>query len=613
MTQTSASGISPGPARTRPAKSWIAFIAIITVGAGSLRPTPSQAPKTDALAGLWGVEAIVGSQASGELTIDSRGGSWQARLAGYQVSVTVDRDQLRFTLPGNGGEFRGWVDKNTHVIRGQWIQPRGQILQNRYATPVELRPLAPSVWKGQIVPLEQRISVYANITASPQGELNAVLINPEFNFFRNRVFAVSRDGGKVHLDAKGWKLEGTYNEKTDTLSLQVADFLPPFQLSRRTNNAPGFYPRTPDDNTAYHYRTPIEEGDGWATARLTDEGLDESPIHELMDQILNAGGTNAALSIHSLLIARHGRLVLEEYFHGYDGHRPHDMRSASKTFAPVLVGLAREHGSKLMPQSQVYPAFSHYKSFDNWDARKSTVTLRDIMTMTAGNACNDNDDDSPGNEDRMQQASSDWYKYTLDLPMLRSPGGENAVYCSGDLNLVGGVVANNTGRWLPELFEEDLARPLEFGQYHLNLMPDGEAYMGGGAYLLPRDELKLGQLFLDGGVWHGKRILNRTWVEESISMHSKFDPQYSLGQEHEYGYGWHINYLKGRGQTYRAIAAQGNGGQFVVVIPSLDLVIGINGGAYGQFSSWYKWELELIPRFIIPAAEHPAKSATQIE
>ena len=590
----------------------VLFIGVLALRLASVAQTPGETPKKDALAGLWGAEATVGSQASGELRIDARMGSWQAAMAGYQVNVTVDGDQLRFALPADGGEFRGSLNKVTHVIRGQWIQPRGRILQNSYATPVELHPLAPSVWSGQIVPLAQRISVYADVTASAGGELTAVLVNPEFNFFRKRVFIVTRDGSKIHFDAKGWTLDGTYDEKSDTLSLQLADFLPPFQFSRRTNNAPGYYPRSTGDQAAvFRYLPPIQTGDGWATASLGQEGLDERPIRDLINQILAAAPTDSSMSIHSLLIARHGRLVLEEYFHGYDGARQHDMRSAAKTFAPVLVGLATEHGSMLTPNSPVYPLFSRYKSFENWDARKAAITLRDIMTMTAGNACNDNDDDSPGNEDRMQQSSRDWYKYTLDLPMLGSPGSASAVYCSGDLNLVGGVVASATGRWLPDIFEEGLARPLQFGRYYLNLMPDGQAYMGGGAHLLPRDELKLGQLFLDGGVWHGKRVLNREWVEESMSMHSKFDARYSMGHVHEYGYGWHINYLNTNGKTYRAVAAQGNGGQFIVVLPSLDLVIGINGGAYGEFSSWYNWELELIPRFIIPAVIHEPRAAAE--
>lgn len=126
--------------------------------------------------------------------------------------------------------------------------------------------------------------------------------------------------------------------------------------------------------------------------------------------------------------------------------------------------------------------------------------------------------------------------------------------------------------------------------------------MGGGAYLRPRDQLKLGQLFLGGAIWNGKRILSKEWVRESTSSHSRFAAAYSLGQEHEYGYGWHIHNLKSGGRTFHVLAAEGNGGQFVIVLPDLDLVVGITGGSYGEFDKWYRWELELVPQFIIPAA-----------
>lgn len=228
--------------------------------------------------------------------------------------------------------------------------------------------------------------------------------------------------------------------------------------------------------------------------------------------------------------------------------------------------------------------------------------------MSAGNACDDNDDDSPGNEDRMQSdpAHKDWYKYTLDLPIRTNPGGHDAIYCSGDLNLVGGVVAASTGTWLPDFFDQYLARPLQFGRYYLNLMPDGQAYMGGGAYIRPRDELKLGQLFLNSGSWNGHQIVATSWVRQSIASHTAFDPRYSLGQRHEYGFGWHINFLKSGDKTYRVYAAGGNGGQFIIVVPDLDLVIGINGGSYGQFDRWYRWELELVPQYIIGAVKRRA-------
>ena len=125
--------------------------------------------------------------------------------------------------------------------------------------------------------------------------------------------------------------------------------------------------------------------------------------------------------------------------------------------------------------------------------------------------------------------------------------------------------------------------------------------MSGGAYLLPRDQLKLGQLYLAGGVWNGHQVIPKDWVTESTTPHAHFAKDRSLGQDHGYGYGWHLHKLESKGKAYQVFAAEGNGGQLVIVIPALDLVVGINGGAYGEFAQWYRWELALVPESILPA------------
>jgi hypothetical protein len=212
-------------------------------------------------------------------------------------------------------------------------------------------------------------------------------------------------------------MDGTYDEKSDVLSLRLVDFMPPFQFTRRKGrDAVGFFPRISPEGEGYVYRKPITENDGWATASLADAGLDQKLIFALVEKILGANLADNSAYIQSLLIARHGKLVLEEYFYGFDKERTHDMRSASKTFAPVLVGIARDHGAKLDPDTPVYALFRQYKEFANWDERKRSITLRHIMTMTAGNACDDNDDSSPGNEDHIQnqREQPDWYKFALD-------------------------------------------------------------------------------------------------------------------------------------------------------------------------------------------------------
>ncbi|MGA9333320.1 MAG: serine hydrolase, partial [Rudaea sp.] len=230
------------------------------------------------------------------------------------------------------------------------------------------------------------------------------------------------------------------------------------------------------------------------------------------------------------------------------------------------------------------------------DARKRAITVANLMSMTSGLACNDSDDKSPGNEDAMQSQHKqpDWYRYTLDLPMARAPGADAAVYCSAGINLLGGVISHATGRWLPQLFHDWIAKPLQISDYHINLMPDGNAYLAGGIRMRPRDLLKLGQLYLDGGVWQGRRVIDAAWVAQSTARHSQF------AAGHRYGYAWHLHTFTVNGHPYREYAAEGNGGQFVIVVPELDLTVAITAGNYGEFGTWYPFQ-QWVPHYIIPA------------
>jgi hypothetical protein len=338
------------------ARNGLFFVLALTVA--SIPPTVlSQTSGLDPLTGVWGAEVRFGMPVQGELTLDGREGVWRSSIAGFRVAAETNGSDIRFTLPGNIAEFRGNRDTASNTVRGEWIQPGGEILDPQYASPIEFHSIAPSVWRGTVVPLDQRISLYIFIS-SKDGKMTATISNPEANFFRRRVYTVTRDQSQVYLEANGKKIEGTLDEKAGTLSLQLVNWLPRFQFSHRTaNDAVGFYPRTPSDSNAWSYRKPLPDNDGWATASMQAEGLDEAPIAELIHRILSADPAGTSLNIQSLLIARHGHLVLEEYFHGFDEDRVHDMRSAGKTFAPVLVGLAKQHGAKLTPQTPIYPTF----------------------------------------------------------------------------------------------------------------------------------------------------------------------------------------------------------------------------------------------------------------
>lgn len=207
---------------------------------------------------------------------------------------------------------------------------------------------------------------------------------------------------------------------------------------------------------------------------------------------------------------------MEEYFHGYHREMTHDSRSAGKSLTSALLGIAIRKGALASVDQLLYPLFGGVEAFANPDPRKARMTVRHLITMSSGFDCDDDDYETPGNEDTMQSQTEqpDWYRYTLDLPMVREPGAAG-VYCTAGINLIGGVLRNVTGTSLPRFFHEEFAAPLDISYYQMNLSPTYTGYMGGGIRLLPRDFLKLGQLYLDGGVWNGRRIVSEEWVRGS--------------------------------------------------------------------------------------------------
>jgi CubicO group peptidase (beta-lactamase class C family) len=359
-------------------------------------------------------------------------------------------------------------------------------------------------------------------------------------------------------------------------------------------------------------------GDGWRTAPARDLGLDEEALTRIVRDIAAADPTARPPSlIHSMLVAYRGRLVLEEYFHGYGRETPHDTRSAGKTFASVMLGAAMMHGVRISPATRVYELLSGLGPFAHPDPRQREITLGHLMSHSAGLACNDNDEASPGNEGTMQSqtAQPDWWKYTLDLPIAFAPGSRYA-YCSANTNLVGGALTFATGTWLPRYFEENVARPLQFGRRHWNLAANGEGYLGGGAFLRPRDLLKIGQLWLNGGSWNGRRIVPASWIAESTRPRIEISPATTGYSEAEFGnyYGrgvdgwaWHPGSLTVEGRTVPTYAATGNGGQVVLVVPEYELAVVFTGGNYRQGGVWTRWGQQIVGDRLIPAIRRPGR------
>jgi CubicO group peptidase (beta-lactamase class C family) len=298
--------------------------------------------------------------------------------------------------------------------------------------------------------------------------------------------------------------------------------------------------------------------------------------------------------VHAVLIARHGKLVLEEYFHGEDRRHAHDTRSAAKSITSTLIGAAIHAKRGVTLGSPVYAIMNGGRFPDTIEARKRRITLEHLLSMSSGIDCDDGDDKSPGNESAVtdQTDEPDYYRLILRLGTIREPG-EKAVYCSINPHLAGGVLKNASGSSLPDLFSELVARPLGLDSYYLPLTPTRDVYMGGGVRLTARAFAKFGQMYLDSGVWKGKRILDASYIAKAGA------PKYAMSGI-RYGLGWWVTDYPFRGETIQGYFAGGNGGQVVMVIPKLDMVVTIYGANYQDAVSLVP-QREYVPQFILPA------------
>ena len=554
------------------------------------------------LAGLWAAKLRFGPDIRGPLTIERAAGGWRAEIAGVSSNARVLGDTISCDLPDGRGAFRGLMAPGRRRIVGHWIQATTVSSGSRYASPVTLARLGGAErWRGDIDPLADEFTMYLKVEPSADGSMRAFLKNPERNIGRfTRIAALERAGDVVRLlaaPANGKKgdvlAEGVLRDGVLSIPLRGGTY--DFQ-HLDANAASDFYPRSrPGIGSAYAYRAPPPLDDGWPVVTPEEVGLSRAALETFVRAIIDMPiDSLSSLEIHGVLIARHGKLVLEDYFHGEHRDKPHDTRSAAKSLTATLLGAAIQAGVPLSARSPVYQVMNGGSFPADLEPRKRALTLEHLLTMSSGFDCDDADPNSPGSEDVVTQQTDerDWWKVTLGLKMIREPG-ERAVYCSVNPNLIGGVLQRAAGRPLPELFHALIAEPLAIRRYWMNLTPTGDAFMGGGVRFLPRDFMKLGQLMMNGGTWGGRRVVSTEWAKRATS------PLVSFGSQ-QYGYLWWVMEYPYQGRTLQAFYAGGNGGQVVMGIPELDLVVAFYGGNYSD-PVMFRTQQRLVPEYVLPA------------
>jgi CubicO group peptidase (beta-lactamase class C family) len=304
----------------------------------------------------------------------------------------------------------------------------------------------------------------------------------------------------------------------------------------------------------------------WPTASPESQGLSGSVLEYYSSR--SASGYYG--QVHSLLVIRHGRLVHEAYFSGYDREQLHAVYSVTKTVTCALIGIALSRGWLSALDEKVLAFFPQYPQPLPADDRKAAMNLRHLLTMQAGLRWDEQSAsvDSPQNSLFRLYDAPDWYRYMLDQPMA-GPPGEAFCYNSGASILLGGVLQRATGRSAAAIAATELFAPLAIGRQQWDEGSPGVSNTGWGLWLRPRDMAKFGELLLRGGSWKGTEVVPPAWVREMFMNRVEL--------EYDYGYGYQIWMLplemNPAINRYEIKIAWGYGGQFIFIVPALDMVV----------------------------------------
>ena len=340
----------------------------------------------------------------------------------------------------------------------------------------------------------------------------------------------------------------------------------------------------------YIYQEPEEIDDGWETSSLTMEGLDSSKIKDMIYSIVN----KQYKGIHSVLLVKNGKLVLEEYFYGYHRERIHALHSVSKSITSILVGIAIDQ--KMIPDvnKKVYKFFPDYID-TRWVGEKYDITLEHVLTMSSGIDWDERSKpltDSRNDIVALIYYSDNWIKYVLDKKLVEPPG-ERYNYSGGLTILLGGIIKESSGLYADEFAERYLFGPLGISDYYWHRHRDGTINTQGGLALRPRDMAKIGYVMLRGGSWQGKQIVSQEWIKEST--------EYQLSDYYGYGYGyqWRSGKTIINEEPVRMFFAWGRGGQCIFVFPTLDLIAVFTSSIHDNVLVFQP--LGIVTKYILPA------------
>jgi len=377
------------------------------------------------------------------------------------------------------------------------------------------------------------------------------------------------------------------NENDEVMSYQTDGNT--FKIKSKIIEKQEWFPRRElyKKEQTYQYQIPAKKDDGLLVGDLNDPFKNPDSIINMVKETIKGEFKD----VHSVLIWKDGKLVLEEYFYGYNQDKPHQLRSASKSFIGTLMGIAIDQEKIKSENELLLPLFKdEYGVIENRDVRKERITIKDFLTYRHGMDCNDENPNTAGHELKLLK-SKDWVKFTLDLPMIEEPGIKSS-YCTGCAQTVGRLVEIVVRTPLVEFADKNLFGPMGITNYKWRFKPDTSSISTfNQMYLRPRDILKLAIMYHDNGKWQGQQIVSKEWVQKTFEK-----------DDVEFGYLWRHKYFDVDGKRYNSYLATGNGGQKINIWPELNMITVFTGGNYNSYLYGRTTPPnEMIPNYILKA------------
>jgi CubicO group peptidase (beta-lactamase class C family) len=349
---------------------------------------------------------------------------------------------------------------------------------------------------------------------------------------------------------------------------------------------------------------PSSIDDGWEITSPDSAGMDGAPLCTIAARL-----EQQATAVHSVVVIRHGKLVFEQYFPGYDqpwgqtdgqyeftATTKHDMRSATKSVTSLLVGIAIDR--KLIadvdePVLKFFPDTAAVKQA-GWDA----ITLRHLLTMSSGIKWDEARDwTDPKNDEPHLTFEADPIGYVLAKP-LAAPPDALWTYNGGGTELLGNILERASGKPLEAFAREALFQPLGITDVEWKAYKNGKIAAAAGLRLRPRDAAKIGQLVLNRGQWNGQQVVSADWIAQSITP--RFQAIGFFGSTLFYGYQWWMGRSLAGGKEIKWIGAFGWGGQRLFIVPELDLVMMTTAAQYGQPKEGLA-AIDILSNIVIPS------------